>query len=239
MLSRSLLFALWILPAALVADDAFYCCGGEEVIKYSRGGSDEKFAKVLTWTAAKSPEIPEELHAAFKTTADCKPAGDKLLIVSSGGGVALVDPDGWKCHFYTRVPNAHRACLLPNDHIAIASSIGGNHVEFFKIQDFQAEGKKITKLPLDSAHGVVWDKKRQRLWALGYSKLLLINIDKLTDGGTPIVEKRIALPNDDGHDLTEGEDCNAHGQEHKTVRAAQKTKSNTITNRGNCDVEIC
>ena len=64
------------------------------------------------WTAELSAEIPESMRGALRRPNDCKPYRGHLLITSSSGGVALVERETRKCSFFTKVRNAHSACLF-------------------------------------------------------------------------------------------------------------------------------
>src|SRR5829696_2620291 len=75
-------------------DSELIVCGWDEVFILALGdGATPTHRKVWSWRAADSSEIPKDMHALFRTTDDCKPVdgGRRILISSSGGGVALVD----------------------------------------------------------------------------------------------------------------------------------------------------
>ena len=150
------------------------------------------------WTAESSPVVPIENRKAFATTDECKVYQDLILITSSSGGVALVERKTKKSRFFTTVRNAHSACLLPGQLIAVAASFGGDEVRIFN--QTKSGAKVIPKMivPLYGAHGVEWDGKRKCLWALGTKELLKISIarDKAT------VQNRFELPASGGHDLS-------------------------------------
>ena len=91
-------------------------CGWDEVFILALGeGPTPTHRKVWSWRAADSPEIPADMHALFRTTDDCKPVdgGRRILISSSGGGVALVDRETRRASFFARVTNAHSIEMLP------------------------------------------------------------------------------------------------------------------------------
>lgn len=150
------------------------------------------------WTAESSPVVPIENRKDFATTDECKVYQDLILITSSSGGVALVERKTKKSRFFTTVRNAHSACLLPGQLIAVAASFGGDEVRIFN--QTKSGAKVIPKMivPLYGAHGVEWDGKRKCLWALGTKELLKISIarDKAT------VQNRFELPASGGHDLS-------------------------------------
>ena len=177
------------------------CCGGAEVFVIN---PSEPGVKKWTWRAAASSSIPEEFRTKFRSTDDCKPyEGELILITSSSGGVALVERSGQKCLFLADSRNAHSACLLPEDGIAVASSYGGDQLEFYDRNDSGRPATPVQKIPLEGAHGTVWDARRRCLWALGGNELL-----KLIVGGDPGVAERWSvtdrfnLPTPGGHDLS-------------------------------------
>jgi hypothetical protein len=176
-------FFLLVLVGAslsqLTAAERVICCGGSEVFVLAVEQEAEEGksapAKLWTWQAADSPEIPEAMRAQFRTTDECKSYGDRLLITSSSGGVALIQRRDKKCLFYTSAKNAHSACLLPGDRLAVASSYGGDELLIFSHAEVTT-ATPLARLKLVGAHGVVWDEKRSRLWALGGEELHLVEI---------------------------------------------------------------
>ena len=64
--------------------------------------------KVWSWRAAERPELAD-VADEFKTTDECKPVkgGQRILITSSSGGVAVVERETGEAVFHTTVPNAH------------------------------------------------------------------------------------------------------------------------------------
>ena len=91
-------------------------CGWDEVFILALGeGPNPTHRKVWSWRATDSPGIPADMHALFRTTDDCKPVdgGRRILISSSGGGVALVERETRRASFVARVTNAHSIEMLP------------------------------------------------------------------------------------------------------------------------------
>ena len=179
-------------------------CGWDEVFMLALGdGPSPAHRKVWSWRAADSPEIPPDMHPLFRTTDDCKPVdgGRRILISSSGGGVALVDRETRRASFSARVTNAHSVEMLPGGRIAAAASVStagtGDRLVIFDA----ASGKEIASDPLRSGHGVVWDEARSVLWALGGDVLRAYT---LGPAGRPTALKQtfeLALPDRGGHDL--------------------------------------
>jgi hypothetical protein len=59
-----------------------------------------------------------------------------------------------KIHFFTKVRNAHSACLLPGGKVAVASSFGGDEVKIFGREKSGENIEPLMKVPLYGAHGV-------------------------------------------------------------------------------------
>lgn len=201
----SLLLAL--LLAAEPAADRLIICGGEEVfILPANTKEPTEKDRLWRWRAADSPEIPAEMRTQFRSTDECKPTGDAILITSSSGGVALIRRSDKKCLFHTSAKNAHSACLLPGKRLAVASSHGGDELLIFDMKKPGADVAPLARLPLDGAHGALWDAGRERLWSLGTKDLLLLQLKPKEAAIELAVDKRIELPTTNGHDLTFGRD---------------------------------
>jgi hypothetical protein len=124
------------------------------------------------------------------------------MISSSGGAVALVDRATGRALWHARVPNAHGIEMLPGERIVAASSLSktGNRVMVF---DRTMSDVLIAETPLHSAHGVVWDAGRERLWAAGGKELRRYALkDWSTKSPGLALEKTFELPDDDAHDLS-------------------------------------
>jgi hypothetical protein len=186
------------------ADTELVVCGWDEVFILALGGGPAPaYRKVWSWHAADSPQIPADMQALFRTTDDCKPVegGRRILISSSGGGVALVDRETRQAPFFARVTNAHSLEMLPGGRIAAVASVStagtGNRLVIFDA----ASGKELASDELRSGHGAVWDDERRVLWALGGDVLRAYGI---SPPGSPTRLERtfeIALPSEGGHDL--------------------------------------
>jgi len=199
-----LAFSLFCSGTAL-AEDRLICCGAEEVFILRIGEETTVSSKpIWSWKAEDSPEIPKADRKTFRSTDECKPIGDFVLITSSSGGVALVRRGDKSCQFYTQAKNAHSACLLPEYRLAVASSFGGDELLVYKLaKPNGGPSKPIAEIPLRGAHGAVWDKKLKRLWALGSDELLLVDIGDAKNEAKLAVDQRIKLPTPGGHDLSQ------------------------------------
>ena len=184
--------------------DELILCGWDEVFVLGTNGSGG-FAtnKVWSWKATDNDGLPEHLRDKFRTTDECKPVEDgrKILIVSSGGGIALVERSTKKALFYAFIGNAHSAEILPNNRVVVAGSrhAQGNCLAVF---DLNQSEKILYSEALDSGHGVVWDEPRRLLWALGYDQLKALRL-KDWETAQPKLETvdTYPLPDKSGHDL--------------------------------------
>ena len=192
-----------------LSQDRVIGCGADEVFVLEITPKENKPPKVIwSWKAADSPQIPEDGRRSFASTDECKPVGESILITSSSGGVALIRRSDKRCQFYTQARNAHSACLLPQDRVAVASSFGGDELLIYRlVQPSGKPAQPIAKIPLLGAHGVVWDEALERLWALGEDEILLVNINQGTKNSALGIDRRIKLPTPGGHDLSRSQDA--------------------------------
>lgn len=196
-----------VAMSASSAEERLICCGASEVFVIPADAETPTADdRIWRWTAADSPEIPEVHRPRFATTDDCKPYGDLLLITSSSQGVALVRRADKACLFFTLAANAHSACLLPGDRLAVASSTGGNALLIYDRRTSGAEATPLARLELAGAHGAWWDPKSQRLWALGDDELLKLELNGEAEKTTLAIDQRWPLPTPGGHDLSPSRD---------------------------------
>lgn len=179
-------------------------CGADEVFILSLGGPDGlQPTKVWSWRAANCPDIPQALHKGFRTTDDCKPvnAGQSILISSSSSAIALVDRKTGRASFHAAVVNAHSIEMLPGGRIAAAASTG-NAPGANRIVIFNPAGQELASDALVSAHGLVWDERRNILWALGLDELRAYTLAGDDRQTSLKLEYKATLPDPDGHDLS-------------------------------------
>ncbi|MGB7324481.1 MAG: DUF6528 family protein [Rubripirellula sp.] len=202
------LFATATLATKSFADNThdLICCGGDEVFVIA---IDDPTFKKWSWRSEQSPSIPKDLGKRFRSTDDCKPyEGGLVLITSSSGVVALIDRPSKACRFLAESRNAHSACLLPGRQIAVASSFGGDQIQFFDRDDVQQPATEVQSLALLGAHGLVWDTQRDCLWALGEKELLVLVADANAKSAVRwSVRSRTPLPSNGGHDLSPQHDA--------------------------------
>lgn len=98
--------------------------------------------------------------------------------------------------------NPHSIELLPNGIIAIASS-DGNEIRFFNSNE-QSSEIAAAIVPLKDAHGVLWDERREVLWAVGWDILTAYTVTLNSDGSIDVRENtnlRTVIPSTGAHDL--------------------------------------
>ncbi len=176
-------------------------CGGNEVYIVGAASPDSPPKKLWTWKAADHPEIPEDARKRFYNTAECKPVrgGHQILIACSGGGVALVDRPSGKVRLSAVVRYAHSADILPNRRIVVAASTPGNKLV---VLDDKFPDKIACTADLPFAHGVVYDRVRHTLWALGDKEIRSYRL-RAWYSKSPVLELSgtYPLPEGGGHDL--------------------------------------
>ena len=126
------------------------------------------------WNPKDDPNIPPERLRAFNNMSDskCVSDGKQVLVVASGGGMALIDV-ATKQSVFTAYPggNTHSAELLPDGTVIAASSTGATLKVFTRIGDEKTPHKTFTyKFP--GGHGVVWDQIHGLVWAVGADVLV-------------------------------------------------------------------
>ena len=171
--------------------DQLLLCGADRVWAFDPANRTTTWS----WQAKDSPEIPVGFRAAFRSTDECKPVGEYVLVTSSSGGVALIIRENKRCAFYTYARNAHSACLLPGMRVAVAASTGGDALMVFDRRKSGDTVQPIFTLPLKGAHGVLWDAHTESCWALGTDVLLQLNRNLKETARYP-------LPTPGGHDLS-------------------------------------
>ncbi|WP_257666426.1 DUF6528 family protein [Parapedobacter tibetensis] len=181
---------------------SLYACGDDQVYHldiHANGHADT----VWHWRAAETENLPPEYLPKLRSIDDCKPSvdGKQLLVSSSSGATVLIDIQEKTALFYASTPNAHSVEFLPNNRIVVANSTasGGNSLEIY---DSSQPEHVLFKDTLYSGHGVVWQPSSQRLYALGYDRLLAY---ELVDWETAPTLRQVdnwTLPDNGGHDLS-------------------------------------
>lgn len=206
--SFAVLIALLITITAGAQTDLVACGGDNVVMIDSRKSTPSKAHITWSWKVEDATDLPGEYRKIMVPLDECKPVkgGKQLLLTSSGGGVALLDVATKRVLFYAHSPMAHSAELLPGGKIAVALSTHtkGNSIELY---DSKKSAQCLFKDSLYSGHGVVWNEKQQRLFALGFDELRsyrLVNAKSTK----PLLqlEKSWKLPDAGGHDLSAVDD---------------------------------
>ena len=148
--------------------------------------------------------LPEGYDKYMRNLDECKFVDNntKMLLTASGNGMMLIDIKTKAILCYAHVPMAHSADLLPGNRIAVALSTHkkGNALEIY---DINTPEKVVFRDSLYSGHGVVWNEKRQRLYALGYKELREYElVDWDTDQPSLRQVKMWEIPMKSGHDLS-------------------------------------
>jgi hypothetical protein len=167
------ILAITLLSTSAPADPLLIC-GSDEVFLIDTTTAERGVIdKLWSWRAKDhAADLPDRLRTAFTSTDDCKPVrdGTAILISSSSGGCALVERPSGRVRWCAQVHNAHSLELLPRDRIIVASSVGEGG-DLLVLFDLSRSDQPLCHTPLPSAHGVVWDDARKRLWALGDREL--------------------------------------------------------------------
>ena len=181
-------------------------CGWDEVFILDMNNREQGHPRrIWSWKAVDQSDLPDAFKSCFGTTDECKPfdRGQRILITSSGGAVALVDRQQDRTLFYGRAANAHSADLLPNNRVAVAASHdpegNGDRLIIF---DIDQPDQPLWHEELPWGHGAVWDAQRQCLWALSNEDIRVFKL-KNWNAEIPELEKEstIALPEPGGHDF--------------------------------------
>lgn len=185
-------------------------CGDGEVRIIDLAESDGNHIKEVWKWNKDDPQVnlPEGYDMLMRNLDECKLVDNntKMLLTASGDGMMLLDIQTKDILCYAHVPMAHSADLLPGNRIAVALSTHkqGNALEIY---DIKAPEKLVFRDSLYSGHGVVWNEKRQSLYALGYKELREY---KLQDWNTekPSLKrvKTWEIPTNSGHDLSPVDD---------------------------------
>ncbi|MBO9613067.1 MAG: hypothetical protein J7619_10255 [Dyadobacter sp.] len=184
-----------------IPEKSFLVCGDSKVLVVDYSKSRDSIPKIKwSWDAHQAIELPEHFRTKlFNTMDDCKAVrgGKQLLVSSSSGAIALLNVRDKKVLFRASVPNSHSIELLPGDLIAAAASVhpAGNKLMLFSLKQ---PDKPLYTDSLYSAHGVVWNEKRQSLFALGYD---VLREYKIISGNSLKMVDKWTIPGIGGHEL--------------------------------------
>ena len=157
---------------------------------------------VWEWTAQES-NVARDHVKWFDNPDEAKPVYNNkyMLITASGGGVALIRVADKKAVFYAYAGgNPHSAELLPDGNIVSSSSTGG-FLKLFKVDTLNVAEKISSKsYPIVDGHNVVWDRKRQLLWAGSGDQLYAYAYNADCQDPELTLRDSVSLP-DNLHDL--------------------------------------
>ncbi len=202
----------WMVVAAAIglmagpgarAAGRLYACGDDQIRELVLAG--DAATETWRWSAGTARDLPP----IYRTTLlahidDCKPVdgGNAVLVTASTGATVLVDRSTGAVRFRARTPMAHSADLLPGGYAAVALSINpaGDRLELYRLSRSE---RPLASLPLPSGHGAVWDRRRQRLFALSHDLIQAFSFDPKAATPRLIETARWPLPGRrDGHDLS-------------------------------------
>jgi len=153
------------------------------------------------WEPAEAEDMTAGERALFPETCECKPAiyqGQRVFLACSyPTGFAVVRMSDRKVLFVAEAPkNVHSAEVLPDGNLLAVSSLGGDAVRVYSTTSGETRD-----YPLPGGHAIVWDARRECLWALGNSVLQRYSYNDDRDHPELTLEAMINLPQPGGHDL--------------------------------------
>ena len=187
-----------------------------EAVIIDLAASDPTAPDAVLWRWAPSAENGFEATGFRHRIDDCKLKYSTRLqkhvicTTSSAGFMGIAEfPSGQRVwEDYAPGYGPHSIDYLPNGTIAVALS--GNSVEktaelrLYACDDNGIPTKDCFKYPFVSAHGVVWDSKREVLWTLGRNTLMAFKVEGTPQAPvlTPVEGLGCEVP-PYGHDLTQ------------------------------------
>jgi hypothetical protein len=131
-------------------------------------------------------------------------AGAKVYVLTgdSWGFIGVIEYPSGKRRWAVnagRPSNVHAAELLPDGNVAAAASTGG-WIRVYAASQGPAATAHV-QFPLKGGHGVLWDPRREVLWAIGTDELVTLRVGGTPASPTLTEADRLALPSQGGHDL--------------------------------------
>lgn len=199
-----ILFLFWFAGFFSLSAQKIIACGEDKVyiINIEKSDADKNVIE-WQWQTSEIDGISDSYKKWLIPLDECKPVdgGRKILLTSSSNATVLLDKKTKKVLFYAHTPMAHSATMLPRNRIAVALSTHpkGNSIEIY---DLNKPEKIMFRDSLYSGHGLVWNDKREILYALGYKELRAYELENWKSD-TPQLRliKKWEIPGDSGHDL--------------------------------------
>ncbi|ROT93424.1 hypothetical protein EB810_15170 [Altererythrobacter sp. FM1] len=185
--------------------ESFLACGWGNVSIFTYDPQVKTLEESWFWKPEDYSGIADldRFFELFHHIDECKSVdgGDTILITASTDGVGLIDRKGKRFLQLGVSRNAHSADFLPGGRIAVANSHGGDTLQIF---DGREMGKLLIEKPLSAGHGVHWDSKSKRLYALASEEIDIYELVNW-DSESPDLNlvRRITLPEGEGHNLSQ------------------------------------
>lgn len=176
----------WALPTVVATDQA------QRRLVILEGETNGVARVTWEWSAPNDPGIATNHHDRSWAPDECKPVdgGRTILTTASAGLFAGIDVATCRAKFYGLAEgNPHSIERLPDGRYVVAAS-DGNALTVVDVGEhpFEPDLQPKTKYTLEYAHGVVWDAKRNCLWAIG-----AYTIEKLAYDSATMSLKRLAV----------------------------------------------
>jgi hypothetical protein len=192
------------------ANDGLWICGDSRVQLISSDPADRAVAWM--WDSATAQDIPAERRDWLHAIDEVKPvvhAGEPCLLLTASwrGAVALLRRRDRRVLFLAPLPNAHSADLLPDGWVVAAGSVGSDCLHVHRVSAGVMAGAPRLALPLFHGHGVVFSPGDSRVWVCGGPVIRAYRWSSSDDTCALELEREIALPDADAHDLIADDSC--------------------------------
>lgn len=159
-----------------------------------------------SWSADAAPDLadldPGRTWALPDEAKSRVRQGRRFLVTTASGGLAAVVDTTTGATVWavdTGSANPHSAELLPDGNVAVAAS-GGGWVRLYAAS-LGPRSTAYAEYRLPGAHGVQWDARSRRLWALGDGTLTALRVGGTVAAPTLTADRSVPLPERGGHDL--------------------------------------
>lgn len=143
------------------------------------------------WDPKLDPGVKPKDARAFTNIDECKVIEDgrTIIVNASCEGVAGIDVESGRAKWYSvmhspcRGAGPHSVAVLPDGCVVVAVSTGGDAVELVDVRKCPLDPSRQERkrlFPLNGAHGVVVDKQRGTVFAIGYTNLVEFAYDSAT-----------------------------------------------------------